>query len=252
MIGKLYHFPARYLKAFSELPAPFVYYEPREGGDQVYFGVGTVLSVYEDTEDVGHSYAEIGDYVQLSTPVDFYSGPNDETWEAAKTMRNSVRRISAEQFEGIVAVGGVQGAFHSEDAPGGSSTEESFKNELAGLPGPGKRAPHVLRRVRRILEAFERPGAITNQVKKVRGADCQLCGVQGFLKRDGRRYCEVHHLFHLAGDPPAECLEPEYLVVLCATCHRRMHYADVGLPKRIQGGWLIMVDGQEVKFETST
>ena len=243
MIGKLYHFPARYLKAFSELPAPFVYYEPREGGDQVYFGLAR-NSVYEDTEDVGHSYAEIGDYVQLSTPVDFYSGPNDEVGKLQKrcaTVFGGYRSSSRRHC----CCGRRPGSFPFEDAPGGSSTKESFKSELAGLPGPGKRAPHVLRRVRRILEAFERPGAITNQVKKVRGADCQLCGVQGFLKRDGRRYCEVHHLFHLAGDPPAECLEPEYLVVLCATCHRRMHYADVGLPKRIQGGWLIMVDGQE-------
>jgi predicted HNH restriction endonuclease len=54
--------------------------------------------------------------------------------------------------------------------------------------------------------------------------------------RNGRRYCEVHHLFHLSTYPPPECLEPFYLVVLCATCHRRMHYAAVGEPTRLQDG----------------
>ena len=60
--GELYHFPLKYQKPFSNLPAQFVYYEPREGGEQVYFGSGTVTSVYEDTEDVGHAYAEISGY----------------------------------------------------------------------------------------------------------------------------------------------------------------------------------------------
>jgi putative restriction endonuclease len=58
VVGRLYHFPKRYLKAFPELPSAFVYYEPREGGEQVYFGTGKILSVYEDTEDVGHAYAD--------------------------------------------------------------------------------------------------------------------------------------------------------------------------------------------------
>jgi predicted HNH restriction endonuclease len=70
------------------------------------------------------------------------------------------------------------------------------------------------------------------------------------LKRDGKRYCEVHHLFHLSGDPPSECLAPDYLVVLCANCHRRMHYARVSDPVRIDGGWSIKVDDEPVYFVT--
>ena len=56
-------------------------------------------------------------------------------------------------------------------------------------------------------------------------------------QRDGSRYRGVHHLFHLAYDPPADCLSPEYVVVLCANCHRRMHYADVGIPEATNDGW---------------
>jgi hypothetical protein len=88
VIGRLYHFPLRYLGCFSQLPSPFVYYEPREGGQQVYFGTGAVFSVNEDTEDVGHAYAEIGNYEMFSGDLDFYSKPGGGTWENPKTMRN--------------------------------------------------------------------------------------------------------------------------------------------------------------------
>jgi 5-methylcytosine-specific restriction endonuclease McrA len=249
VIGKLYHFPDRYLKAFSDLPSPFIYYEPREGGEQVYFGSGIVLSVNDDTEDVGHSYAEIDAYEGFHMMVDFYAEPNTGTWEPPKTMRNSVRRLPAELFNRILRAGGIEAISEKLTVPL-ESVPESLNRELASYPGQGKRAPYMLRRIRRILEAYERPSAITNFVKLVRGDTCQLCGTPGFLKRDGGRYCEVHHLFHLANDPPEGCLSPEYLVVLCATCHRRMHYAHVGVPGRTEGGWRLEIDGTEVLFKT--
>lgn len=249
--GQLYHFPVRYLKSFSDLPSPFIYYEPRDGGDQVYFGAGTVAAVNEDTEDVGHSYAEISGYEVFPAAVDFYAAPNGGTWEPPTTMRNSVRRISAELFDGILKAGGTDGAEVERFSLAADPVSESLKRELASLPGPGKRAPYVLRRIRRLLETYERPSAITNLVKRRRGDSCQLCGVSGFVKRDGARYCEVHHLFHLAADPPEGCLDPEYLVVLCPTCHRRMHYANVGMPRKSEGGWLVEIDGTDVLFNTN-
>jgi 5-methylcytosine-specific restriction endonuclease McrA len=249
VVGRLYHFPVRYLNAFAELPSAFVYYEPREGGEQIYFGAGKVLSVYEDTEDVGHAYAEIGNYEQFHVPVDFYSKPGSGTWENAKTMRNSVRRISNDLFESILAAGGV--VYSNRSAPEAhESVTESLQRELRSFPEPGKRNPFVLRKIRRILESYERPSAVTNWVKKKRGDSCQICGVRGFLKRDGTRYSEVHHLFHLVNDPPAECLSPEYLVVLCANCHRRMHYADVGTLVGVSKGWKVRVDADEILLVT--
>lgn len=110
------------------------------------------------------------------------------------------------------------------------------------------RTPERLKEVQRLLRTYERPKAITQYLKQTRGADCQLCGVAGFVKRDGSRYCEVHHLFHLSTNPPADCLAPEYLVVLCATCHRRMHHCNVGTPQRQAWGWSVSVDGVEHRF----
>lgn len=115
---------------------------------------------------------------------------------------------------------------------------------------PGKPA-QKLRKIQRIYEAYERPSAITNTVKKQRGDQCQLCEIQGFIKRNGTRYSEAHHVFHLSENPPDDALEPKHLIILCATCHRRMHYANVGVPIPTDEGWRIRVDDQEYRFKTT-
>ncbi len=110
--------------------------------------------------------------------------------------------------------------------------------------------PEALREVQRVLKTYERPSPITKYVKRTRGSLCQLCGELGFVKRNGERYCEVHHLFHLSNAPPPKCLGPKFIVVLCATCHRRMHYADVSEPIRDGSGWRIRIDDTEYRVVT--
>jgi 5-methylcytosine-specific restriction endonuclease McrA len=124
-----------------------------------------------------------------------------------------------------------------------------LKRQLDDLqPGMRPQNPEVLRKIQRVLKLYERTSSITRYVKQTRGSTCQLCGEFGFVKRNGKRYCEVHHLFHLSTNPPASCLAPEFLIVLCATCHRRMHYADVGEPIREDNGWRVRVDDTEHHF----
>ena len=249
-VGLLYHFPSRYLNSFQSLPARFVYYEPREGGEQEYFGVGVISACYEDTEEDGHYYADVCSYQPFTHAVRYFDGPGGASWEPAKTMRNSVRRIPTELFAGIIS--SSDDAFDLAD-PIADSGISRLKLELESIyPSSSKKlSPPKLRRVRRILETFERPNAVTNQVKSSRGDTCQLCGCRGFVMKSGRRYCEVHHLFHLANNPPPECLTPEYLVVLCANCHRRMHYADVSAPSRCEHGWTVAVDSTDHFFKTA-
>jgi 5-methylcytosine-specific restriction endonuclease McrA len=249
--GKSYHFPNRHLNAFVTLPVPFIYYEPREGGEQVYFGTGVIYSISEDTEDVGHSYAEIGQYKEFPNPIDYYTAPVEigPTWEPSKNMRSSVRKIPSELFEKILFHGQVKLPDFSQLSVPDYSVLSSQK-ELARYPGPGSRTPPVLRRIKRVLETYERPSFITNKVKRDRNYQCQLCGAAGFLKRSGVPYCEVHHLFHLSEDPPVNCLTPEYVVVLCATCHRKMHYSHVSIPQKTNFGWTVNVDGFDVFFKT--
>jgi hypothetical protein len=129
---------------------------------------------------------------------------------------------------------------------------EPLREELRELQKPNKpKTPETIKRIQRVYKTCERPSSITRYVKRVRGSNCQLCGFEGFVMRKGGRYCEVHHLFHLSTNPPANCLGPEYLVVLCATCHRRMHYADVGEPVRDGSCWRVRVDAEEVVLDVS-
>jgi hypothetical protein len=141
-------------------------------------------------------------------------------------------------------------------APKGPPAESpkiaALRTQLKALQRPTQlKTPETLKRIQRVLKTYERPSAITKYVKQTRGSTCQLCGYEGFRKRNGKLYCEVHHLFHLSKSPPPMCLGPEYLVVLCATCHRRMHYADVDEPARDEQGWRVRVDGEVVLFEVS-
>lgn len=251
-VGESYHFPNKYLNRFASLPAYFVYYEPRRGGAQVYFGCGTVRTVATDDEVVGHSYADLADYRPFKKLVSHFEGPGGKSWEPSGTMRNSVRELEQSLFARLIEAGGVSlpGADQlTLDVP--SQHVRRLENELslASLLPPSLKDDRV-RRVARVYEAYERPSAVTRWVKQTRGDTCQLCGERGFLKRDGTRYCEVHHVFHLAKDPPDGCLAPEFLIVLCATCHRRMHYADVGIPLPLDGGWVISVDGVNHFFTT--
>lgn len=246
LVGERYHFPNRYLSRLGTPPVPFVYYEPREGGHQVYFGAGVLRSVLPDTEDDNHSYADIAEYQPFKNPLKYREGPSGRSWEDHKTMRNSVRPISLDLFNAILDAAGATIPDLGDAQP--EFYESRLSERWADLVE--KHDPISLRKKKKIMEAFERPSWITNHVKLARGDSCALCGQRGFVKRDGNRYCEVHHLFHLSDHPPDECLKPEFLVVLCANCHRRMHYGNVSDPIRTAGGWSVRIDSSEFVLKT--
>jgi hypothetical protein len=127
---------------------------------------------------------------------------------------------------------------------------QKLMDELADLQSQPPTAPDRLKKIRRVIYQYERPSRITRFVKSTRGDCCQICNRPHFVKKNGLPYCEVHHLFQLSKNPPADCLKPEYLVAVCATCHRMLHYADVGEPVRIADGWRVRVGGEEKEFRT--
>ena len=134
--------------------------------------------------------------------------------------------------------------------PADTTAVQELRRELRAVQGSGRpKTPKALERVQRISKSYERPSTITRYVKRIRGSTCQVCDDPGFLMRNGQRYCEAHHLFHLSKNPPPDCLAPEYLVILCATCHRRMHYAHVGEPVRQGQSWRVSLDGEEMLFQ---
>ena len=71
---------------------------------------------------------------------------------------------------------------------------------------------------------IERNPRITSFLKNHHPDECQICGSPHFKKENGGSYSEVHHVEELSkGGSQAtnNCL------VLCPTCHRKMHHASV-------------------------
>jgi hypothetical protein len=232
-VGAVYHFPKRYLKRIQTHAADFIYYEPRASGDQVYFGSGTIGQTWPDPEDPTHYYSEILDYNQFPEPVSYW-GLRGKAFEAAGTMRNSVRPIQRTLFDEILKSAGF-----------GPELSVVLSPQPSNLAIVYRDAKPELRRF--LASRYERPNRVTKVLKEQLGCTCQICSVEGFLMRNGRWYCEVHHLFHLAKQLPGS-LSPRQLIIVCATCHRKLHYGPATDPVESAGKWVFDLCGQRLSI----
>jgi len=236
-VGIVYHFPKRYLKRIQSPNAHFVYYEPRAGGDQVYFGTGQIGEIWPDPDEQGHYYSEILEYSSFPKPVSYW-GSRGSAFEPARTMRNSVRPIHKSTYDAILHAAGFSTEYPVLATEGPSQLEQLYANARPELQ-------------RYLAERYERPSRITRLIKETRGATCQVCGYEGFRMRNGKTYCEIHHLFHLAKRLPGS-LAPKYLIVVCAICHRKLHYGCVTDPEELNGNWVFRLDGMDVSISLSS
>lgn len=78
-----------------------------------------------------------------------------------------------------------------------------------------------VKRRRRIANAIVRTPRIAKLVKEREGYRCQKCNVDGFEKKSGGKYAEVHHVDELARGGRDL---PNNMVCVCASCHRKIHY----------------------------
>jgi HNH endonuclease len=236
-LGVRYHFPKRYLSRLDRPESEFVYYEPRNGGKQVYFGYGQIGEIAVDSEKEGHYFAEVRNFRPFSREVSYWDKDGNPR-ESASTMRSSVRSISSIILEEILRSGGL--------------TFDDFLPRLeiaTDLEDRYGRATPIQKRF--IAGRYERPNAVTNAVKQSRGSLCQVCSEKGFAMRNGKEYCEVHHLFHLAKQLPGT-LSPKYLIVVCANCHRKLHYGNCTEPEESQGRGIFKLDGADVIIPFTT
>ena len=106
----------------------------------------------------------------------------------------------------------------------GLSEEENLKKRIRAFNDQYRDAKPYKRRV--VSEQVARPGAITDYLKELLGYTCQLCGERGFLQANGVPYVEAHHITELhkliAG---SYC--SDNIIIVCATCHRKLHFASV-------------------------
>lgn len=99
---------------------------------------------------------------------------------------------------------------------------------------------------KRVVRAINRPSSrLACAIKEKYGHQCRLCGSFGFQMKNGGVYAEVHHVKELSQNAPGS-LTSSHLLVVCATCHRKLHYGLVSVAGLVGGkGWIIEVDGKQ-------
>jgi hypothetical protein len=77
-----------------------------------------------------------------------------------------------------------------------------------------------------LSERVGRPNAITDYLKALHKHTCQICRQAGFAQSNGALYSEAHHIIPLHQLIPGSLLS-DNIVIVCPTCHRKLHYAHV-------------------------
>ncbi len=122
-IGRYYHFPGtqnkNYLKQFASLPIDIVYFEPKDKGEGVFYGYGSITKPpFPDKKVPSHYFVEISDYKQFSTPVPFKNDKGEilESLFNAEhyNYRNAVRRINPRFLDELCLDGGIQLNFKAD------------------------------------------------------------------------------------------------------------------------------------------
>jgi len=99
-----------------------------------------------------------------------------------------------------------------------------------------------------ISEQLARPGSITDYLKKLQNYTRQICGDQGFVQVNGTRYIEAHHITELHKLIPGSYCS-DNMVIVCANCHRKLHYATIAYTLINSGQDIIVtINGETSQF----
>ena len=250
-VGVTYNYPKRYWDRVREGDR-FIYHQPRtKGGGMVYFGGGVIGTISPDPEDKdSRRNAELLDYTTFAKPVPIVDKKRfvePGIVRPADLRGNAVRPISDEVADLILRRAKTETPWYwdatappARDTDDLAAREEFLQESLAHFD---RRYSDVAPQSRQaFLQQLHRPSSVSRLVKALRGTACVLCGTPGFLKRDGSRYAEVHHVEELSTRMPG-VLGSDNMVVVCATCHRKLHYADVAVSQS-EGGWTIVINGE--------
>lgn len=95
-----------------------------------------------------------------------------------------------------------------------------------------------------ISEQIARPGLISDYLKNLLDYNCQICDVKGFHQRNNSLYAETHHIMELH-----ELIRGSYcsdnIIVVCPTCHKKLHYAEVNYNIDLKNEIVITINGDK-------
>ena len=224
----MYHFPKRYRKQINSGDL-FLYYQGNRLNKEqrYYFGTG-IIGRIELCDDGGHYNAWFLETHRFTRRVPIYNpaGGYYESLDYASVRKseippwqNSIRPVSDNAFNVILAAAGAQriteiyGVIEKTENP---LQALSLLNDTYKGCSPQKRD-------RMVSIHIERGSRITNSLKKLLGPFCQICGAEGFIKRNGDQYIEAHHLVQIALSASSS-LCSDNVILVCPNCHRELHY----------------------------
>jgi 5-methylcytosine-specific restriction endonuclease McrA len=138
-------------------------------------------------------------------------------------------------FEPVI----LQGILDSIDLPDIAEVIRSFNEQYRNV-SPQKRIV--------VSERIARPGTLTDYVKAFRNFTCQICHQVVFEQGNGTRYIEAHHIIELHNLLPNSYCS-DNIVIVCPTCHKKLHYANVEYTYKIDGKVIVNINSETFEFE---
>jgi predicted HNH restriction endonuclease len=75
----------------------------------------------------------------------------------------------------------------------------------------------------KIGRSLARNPALAKLVKERQNFKCEICGAEPFLQNNSYPYAEAHHIFELS---KSRIDNPHYMICVCPTCHKVLHYGN--------------------------
>jgi len=154
-----------------------------------------------------------------------------ERFETDRLLRLNIYRHGSRSFAelaGTVKTGSIRHRHNILTQIVGSAVDD-IEAESVGNTDPEYRE--------RLLGTYVRNPKVRKAVLKRAKGLCEECGMPGFLKADGSRYLETHHVISLSEQGPDR---PHNVIALCADDHRRAHSA---------ADWITLQDRFMTKLE---
>lgn len=226
-----YHFPKRYKNQIRP-GDQFIYYQGNrfKREHRYYFGCG-VIGAVEPAASGDHFYAEILEGRKFPKVVPIYSTVGEGFLESidfeqvrkkpVPSWQNSIRKVSDSAFSRILELADIQADFGKD-----SSLIESGADAISILRQLNARYADTSpkERCRMVQKYLDRGCAVTNALKSILGAKCQICGWAGFLRKNGIDYfIEAHHLVQVAQMEEGS-LCTDNIILVCPNCHREIHH----------------------------
>ena len=91
-------------------------------------------------------------------------------------------------------------------------------------------------------DRIERNQRVVALLKKLHPKKCQICETEHFITKTKEKYSEIHHIVELSeGGSQAT----DNCLVICPTCHRKMHRANVDIRVENDNALEITINGEQ-------